>query len=80
MIQYRCIDYEFFLKYNRSSIKGDENYFYHFNSPFSFLKYNRSSIKGDENPFLSFFNFFVLFKYNRSSIKGDENYLTLLFL
>ena len=61
-----------FHKYNRSSIKGDENFFLLF-IIFYILKYNRSSIKGDEN-LLATNNLWDLpGKYNRSSIKGDEN-------
>ena len=36
-------------KYNRSSIKGDENYVLPVLDKNILLKYNRSSIKGDEN-------------------------------
>ena len=62
-----------FGKYNRSSIKGDENRrFLEYNDT-TFLKYNRSSIKGDENPASAAADVSVRRKYNRSSIKGDEN-------
>ena len=37
------------LKYNRSSIKGDENEQDNFLTCYILYKYNRSSIKGDEN-------------------------------
>ena len=60
-------------KYNRSSIKGDEN-FHLLTLRKKNLKYNRSSIKGDENRYCNNWHIFsLLFKYNRSSIKGDEN-------
>ena len=41
--------FESFFKYNRSSIKGDENPYGDFTRVIFEYKYNRSSIKGDEN-------------------------------
>ena len=37
------------IKYNRSSIKGDENFIDSVHGSSIHDKYNRSSIKGDEN-------------------------------
>ena len=40
---------DYLYKYNRSSIKGDENREPKYNDKPVEIKYNRSSIKGDEN-------------------------------